>query len=228
MWYVWTCICIVTCISDYRRVLDSMIGLIVTLYTVLGTTGNYSAIADLQTLQLTVPHAMGFLVFTSRILATDLSQSHYHFKSHMKSSFQSLLHFLPLFCSCKFRRLDSSLLDDYSTVLCSYYSLLLGRVFWLCPFITPGLGPHRKHSLSCLWGVFTALLPLNRRPILPRICFCENVFSESLPSHEYTRHSTRIYIKLVCVYVCMYMCLHSYIFMQTDYLQTRKVNVVHL
>jgi hypothetical protein len=32
----------------------------------------YSAIADLHTLQFTVTHALGFSVFTSRILATDL------------------------------------------------------------------------------------------------------------------------------------------------------------
>jgi hypothetical protein len=32
----------------------------------------YSAIADLHTLQLTVAHALGFSVFTSRILATEL------------------------------------------------------------------------------------------------------------------------------------------------------------
>jgi hypothetical protein len=43
-----------------------------TLYTVLGTTGNYSAIFDLHTLQLTVTHALRFSVFASRILATDL------------------------------------------------------------------------------------------------------------------------------------------------------------
>jgi hypothetical protein len=49
-----------------------MIGFIDTLYTPLGTTGNYSAIYDLRTLQLTVTHALGFSVFTSRILATDL------------------------------------------------------------------------------------------------------------------------------------------------------------
>jgi hypothetical protein len=32
----------------------------------------YSAIAALHTLQFTVTHALGFSVFTSRILATDL------------------------------------------------------------------------------------------------------------------------------------------------------------
>jgi hypothetical protein len=55
----------------YKRVLDWMIGFIGTLYIQLGTTGSYSAIADLHTLQFTVTHALGFSVFTSRILATD-------------------------------------------------------------------------------------------------------------------------------------------------------------
>jgi hypothetical protein len=49
-----------------------------TLYTPLGTTGNYSAIAILYTLQVTVTHALG-----------------YQFKSHVKSSFHSLIPFLP-------------------------------------------------------------------------------------------------------------------------------------
>jgi hypothetical protein len=41
-------------------------------FTQLGTTGNYSDIAILHTTQFTVAHALGFSVFTSRILATDL------------------------------------------------------------------------------------------------------------------------------------------------------------
>jgi hypothetical protein len=45
----------------------------------------YSSIAILHTFQFTVAHALGFSVFNSRILATDLSQYHCHFKSHMKS-----------------------------------------------------------------------------------------------------------------------------------------------
>jgi hypothetical protein len=49
-----------------------MIGLIDNLYTQLGTTGNYSATADLHTLQFIVTHALGFPVFTSHVLATDI------------------------------------------------------------------------------------------------------------------------------------------------------------
>jgi hypothetical protein len=53
-------------------VFDWMIGFIDPLYTQLGTTGNYSVIADLHTLEFTATHALEFSVFTSRILATDL------------------------------------------------------------------------------------------------------------------------------------------------------------
>jgi hypothetical protein len=80
------------------RVLNWMIGFIGTLH--IHTTRDYrqySAIAILHT----VAQALGFSVFTSRILATDLPQSHCHFRSHMKSSFHSLIHFLPLFCICQ-------------------------------------------------------------------------------------------------------------------------------
>jgi hypothetical protein len=38
----------------------------------LGNARNYSTTADLHTLQFTITHALGFSVFMSRILATDL------------------------------------------------------------------------------------------------------------------------------------------------------------
>jgi hypothetical protein len=49
----------------------------------------YRAIAILYSLQFTTPHALGFSVLTSRILATDLLQSDCNFKSHLKSSFHN-------------------------------------------------------------------------------------------------------------------------------------------
>jgi hypothetical protein len=82
-----------------RRVLDWMIEFIAPYtFTQLGTTCNYRVIAYLHTLQFTAAYALGFPVFTSRILATDLSQSHCRFKSHMKCSFHSLIPFLS-FCN---------------------------------------------------------------------------------------------------------------------------------
>jgi hypothetical protein len=60
-------------------------------------TMQYNDIADLHTCQFTVTHALGFSVFTSRILPTDLSLSHCNFKAHMKFSLHSLIYFLPLF-----------------------------------------------------------------------------------------------------------------------------------
>jgi hypothetical protein len=124
----------------------------------LWTTGNYSAIAILYTLQFIVAHTLGFSVFTSYILATDFQQSHCHLKSHKKSSFQSLTPFLPLFCNCQFRRLDS--IQFYAPKLITRQAgvpkfdsslpnrlLLLGRVFWLCSFVTPRQGHHGKESV---------------------------------------------------------------------------------
>jgi hypothetical protein len=67
--------------------------------------GQYSAITGLHPLQITVE--LGLSVFTSRILVTDLSQSHCHCKSHVKFPLHSLTPFLSLFCNCQFGRLDS-------------------------------------------------------------------------------------------------------------------------
>jgi hypothetical protein len=76
---------IVTCISDCRRGLDWLIGFIVPYtLTQLFYTPSSSQI-----------HTHYDSVFTSRILATELSRSHSNFKSHVKSSGHSLIPFLP-------------------------------------------------------------------------------------------------------------------------------------
>jgi hypothetical protein len=78
---------------NYRRGLDWMIGFIDTLYTPLGTAGNYSAVADLHTLHFTVAYTLVSSDFTIRILATDISLT--VTAAHMKSSSHSLIPFLP-------------------------------------------------------------------------------------------------------------------------------------
>jgi hypothetical protein len=40
-----------------------------------------------------------------------------------------------------------------------------------------------------------AQLPSNRRPIVPRICICGDLFSETLPSNGYTRHIIKADVK---------------------------------
>jgi hypothetical protein len=55
-----------------------MIEPIVALVTqVLLITFKFSAIVDFHNLQFTVTHALGSSAFTSRLLATELEQSHY-------------------------------------------------------------------------------------------------------------------------------------------------------
>jgi hypothetical protein len=101
----------------------------------------YSAIAILHTFSSPIAHALGFSAFTNRILATE---SHCNFNSHMKSSWHSLIPFLPLFCSCQFRRLDSTTLD-YCSILPDTLLLLLLSCQTL--LITTLHGPHGKHRL---------------------------------------------------------------------------------
>jgi hypothetical protein len=148
-----------------------------TLCTVLGTTGNYSTIADLHTLQLTVTHALGFSVFTSRILATDLWQSHCNFNSHMKSPFHSLI---PLFLFLLYRlRLPSPVLDpilDKKALKRSYLSRY----------------NHSKRTMKttqpfcCREGSFTDPL---LDALLLRAYAPEEIFTDPLPSNGAIRHN---------------------------------------
>jgi hypothetical protein len=123
-----------------------MIGFIAPYTVTARDYRQYSAIADLHTFQFTVTHPLGFSVFTSRILATDLSQSHCHFKSHMKSSLQSSsllaiilqlpipkigLSSFPLFLSsCPGRRASRSSALHFSLLLVCIFSRLLTVSFY--------------------------------------------------------------------------------------------------
>jgi hypothetical protein len=110
-----------------RRVLDWMIRFIYTLY--IHTIRDYRQLQryrySIHTFQFTVTQALGFSAFTSRILATDLSQSHCHFNPHMKSSWHSLIPFLTFLLS--HLRLPSPELGpilfllDYCSVLYFYF-----------------------------------------------------------------------------------------------------------
>jgi hypothetical protein len=53
-----------------------MIGFIGTSVTIFRNYKQYSAIADLHNLQFTVAYALGFSVYTNRLLVTELKQSH--------------------------------------------------------------------------------------------------------------------------------------------------------
>jgi hypothetical protein len=81
--------------------------------------------------QFTVAHALGFSVFTSRILTTDLSQSHCHVNSHITSSWHSLIPFL------QFPAADNS--EDatqFSSDYCSVLLQLLNSQFKFCNLVT--------------------------------------------------------------------------------------------
>jgi hypothetical protein len=107
----------------------------------------YSATAILHTFQFTVAHSLGFSVLTSCILVVDLSQSHCHFKSHMKSSFPSLIPFLPLFCNCQLSSIPL-LPSSYPSRLASRNSTRLLLYAAKHFFITTLHRPCRKTAAS--------------------------------------------------------------------------------
>jgi hypothetical protein len=89
----------------------------------------YSAIAILHTFQFTVTHELGFTIFNTRNLATDLSQSHCHFNSHMKSSWHRLIPFLPFLLN--HHRLPSPELD----LILNYCSILSDTTVLYSPLL---------------------------------------------------------------------------------------------
>jgi hypothetical protein len=161
-------------------------------FTQFGSTGN-TALSLSTNFQFTAAHALGFSVFTSRILATDLSQSHCNFKSQMKSSLQRLILCLPFLLNhlgLPSPELDpipipSLLLHFATTVLFSYHSSFGTLISY-----NPSARTPRKTSCSiikdaCLLVRYLAI----DIHFCVRVC-CGNVFTDPLPSNGCTRHST--------------------------------------
>jgi hypothetical protein len=116
-------------------------------------------------------------------------------------SFHSLVPFLPLFCSCQFRRLNSiqSLCSQAHIPGCwrPETRIFISRLLFYPVehfLITTLHGPRRKDSLYFYGGMFTDLMPSNRR-LVARVYLRGNSFPESLPSNGYIQHSI---IKINC------------------------------
>jgi hypothetical protein len=112
------------------------------------TTGNTA-----HTFQLTVAHTLGFSIFTSPILATDLWQSHCNFKSHVKSSWHHVIPFLPFLQLPILRILSTTVV--YFTVLHRLLLLLLPSCQTL--LITTLHGPHGKQPVLLMKPVYHAV-----------------------------------------------------------------------
>jgi hypothetical protein len=138
--------------------------------------------------------ALGFSVFTSRILATE---SHCNFKPHMKpSSFHSPISFLPLFCNCQSWRLDSIPLlpSSYPGRLASPNSTLHSVVpNWIFIY-TQFVRTTRKTSPSIVPYCFRHTNDRGADHIQNKPLYCWGVFTESLPSNGYTRHNRLLYL----------------------------------
>jgi hypothetical protein len=126
--------------------------------------------------QFTVAHALGFSVFTSRVLATDLSQFNCNFNSHMKSSWHSLIlccHFFSVALDCHLLNstwiLSTTVL--YSMLLC-FYCCICRVSYYFVPYSlslynsltrTPGNTP-------CLLVRYLAMDVLFSRALVLREC----------------------------------------------------------
>jgi hypothetical protein len=113
----------------------------------------YNSVAVLHTFQFTIAHALGFSALTSCILATDLSQSHCNFKSHVKSSYHSFLPYLQL-PILKTR-------VDYSQLL--FYTLLYS-VYSECAVLQLSMNPMENTVFYCQECMFTCPLLSNGCP----------------------------------------------------------------
>jgi hypothetical protein len=145
--------------STYWTQLDWIYCTLYSIFTQFGTTGN-RALSLMYTVYSSPLHtrldSQSSLVVSWQLIYHSLT----NFKSRVMPSFHSLTPFLPLFCSCQFRRLDSI------KFLCSqahipagwrletrlftsyYYSVFLKRAY--LSLYNPRHGPCWKHYLLLL------------------------------------------------------------------------------
>jgi hypothetical protein len=138
----------------------------------------YSAIAILHTLQFIVTHALGFSVFTSRILATDPSQSHCNFKSHMMSSLHRLISSLgiilrlPIMKSrlCSFPLLPTTVLFSSSQVKFALRLTVGQSVFVSIENYSP---VHMGHSL---WREDGSVVCHSESTVINQLSVCTTIY----------------------------------------------------
>jgi hypothetical protein len=189
------------CIGDYRRGFGLGDWIYCTLYihnTGLQAIQHYHCSAHLTVI---LTYTLGFSVFTSRILATDLYVSLALLITYWVFFSQPNSISFPYSATANFEDstpitlLPSSypgrLATRSSRPVTSDWTASTTPATWshfLCPFITPQHRPHRKHNLYCWRDVFTVPLPCNTGPIVARLRFAR-MFTVPLLSNAYTRHS---------------------------------------
>jgi hypothetical protein len=176
--------CRVRCVT-YRRGsgLDDWI-----YWHLIHTTRDYRqhcAVSILRTLMFTITHALEFSAFSSRVLATDLSQSHCNFNSHMKFSFYNLIHSLSFLLNHS--RLPSPELGPILDNSLKRPSLSLYK---------PSARTTQETQLLYCWeSLFTGPLSSIRRPTFVRVRFRWNTCSQSfLPMGLYIT----LYLAVLC------------------------------
>jgi hypothetical protein len=118
----------------------------------------------------------------------------------MKSSCHSpvsFLHLLSITLDFRLRKLTQFLITTNSML-----QLPVSELF----FITALHGPRRKQNIL-LGGVFTVPLPSTGRPIVARVGFRGNLFTETLPSNVCTRHNIFHCCHLLLLFInsCKYL-----------------------
>jgi hypothetical protein len=155
-----------------------MIGFIDTFYTQLGTIG--TALWLFYTLYISLLHThyvfQFLLVVSWQRIYNSIAVTSIHIGSMLCTVLSLPCYFFSITLDC---HLQSS--TQFLTVTLTNDTI--------CPFITPRHGKCRKHNISVVEKLIYDPLRSNGHHIFVRVCFCGNVFTESLPSNESVRHN---------------------------------------